>query len=212
MAWGTARCPLRSHADTDAAYFFGVRPHTYHQSMSVADNSPKSNACRGLEVDFYWYHGGGGTAADHIALAVDALMAAIKAPSCRLWNPYNERLTRAMFRKRLEKAAQGRLRPPYELKSLRGGDTLFEIRWNDVNIHERPTGGPERHTSVEVRLIHAQPYDDLGLCILGLHAHEKVIVEDDEEATKALQDDQIDIAAQRFLSGRNDCWGVTRRR
>ncbi|WP_143233217.1 hypothetical protein [Actinomyces ruminis] len=180
--------------------------------MSVVDNSQRSNACGGLEVDFYWYHGGGGTTDDHIALAVDALMAAIKTPACRLWNPYNERLTRAMFKKRLEKAAQGKLRPPQELKSLRGADILFEIRWTDVNVHERPTDGPERHITVEVRLIHAQPYDALGLCILGLHAHEKTIIIDDEKATKDIQDGQIDIAERRLLSGRSECWGVTRRR
>ena len=100
---------------------------------------------------------------------------------------------------------------PKEIKSLRAGDILFEIRWAGIPVHECPPTGPERHTTAEVRLIHAQPYDELGLCVLGLHAHEKAIIDGDAQATKRLQDDQIDLAEQRFSSGRSTCWGVQRR-
>lgn len=51
--------------------------------MSVADDSSRSNACLGLPADFYWYGGGIGTAQEHISLAVNALMAAIKKPANR---------------------------------------------------------------------------------------------------------------------------------
>lgn len=109
--------------------------------MSVADNSSRSNACLDLPADFYWYGGGNGSAQEHISLAVNALMAAIKKPANRRWNPYQETMIRANFRKRLEKAAQGKLRPPGELKSLRGGVTLFEIRWRDIDVREiNPSG------------------------------------------------------------------------
>lgn len=179
--------------------------------MSVADNSSRSNACLDLPVDFYWYGGGNGTAQEHISLAVNALMAAIKAPMNRRWNPYQETMIRATFRKRLEKAAQGKLRPPGELKSLRGGATLFEIRWRDINVREVNPLGNESYAQVEIRLIHAQPYDQLGLCILGLHAHEKVVIEGNPAATKARQDAEIDTAEQLLISGYRTCWGVERR-
>lgn len=124
---------------------------------------------------------------------------------------YNEAITRADFKKRLEKAARGGLQPPGEIKSLRAGDILFEIRWAGIPVHERPPTGLEHHTTAEVRLIHAQPYDELGLCVLGLHAHEKAIIDGDAQATKRLQDYQIDLAEQLFYSGRSTCWGVQRR-
>ena len=177
--------------------------------MSVADDSSRSNACRGRRVDFYWYGGGNGTAQEHITLAVEALMGAIKAPENRRWNPYQEALIRAKFKKRLEKAAEGKLYPPEELKSLRGEDVLFEIRWSqgEISVNEVNRVG----IPVEVRLIHAQPYDQLGRCILGLHAHEKVIIEGDPAATKAAQDAEIDIAERRFISGYPTHWGVEQR-
>ena len=179
--------------------------------MSVADNSSRSNACLDLPVDFSWYGGGNGTAQEHISLAANTLMAAIKAPANRRWNPYQETMIRATFRKRLEKAAQGKLRPPGELKSLRGGATLFEIRWRDIDVREVNPSGIDSYAQVEVRLIHAQPFDQLGLCILGLHAHEKVIIEGDPAATKAAQDAEIDIAEHLLISGYSTCWGVERR-
>ncbi|MGP1497867.1 MAG: hypothetical protein ACTTI9_05015 [Schaalia odontolytica] len=179
--------------------------------MSVADDSSRSNACLGLPVDFYWYGGGNGTAQEHITLAVEALMGAIKAPENRRWNPHQEALIRANFKKRIEKAAEGKLRPPGELKSLRGDVTLFEIRWWDITVREAHPSGIDSYASVEVRLIHAQPFDQLGLCILGLHAHEKVIIEGDSVATKAAQDAEIDIAEYLLISGYPTRWGVERR-
>ena len=177
--------------------------------MSVADNSSRSNACLDLPADFYWYGGGNGTAQEHISLAVNALMAAIKEPTNRRWNPYQEAMIRASFRKRLEKAAQGELYPPEELKSLRGNDVLFEIRWSqgEISVNEVNRVG----IPVEVRLIHAQPSDQLGRCILGLHAHEKVIIEGNPTATKAAQDAEIDKAECRLTSGYSTNWGVERR-
>ena len=185
----------------------------YHRAtmefMSVADNSSRSNVCLDLPVDFYWYGGGNGTAQEHISLAVKALMAASKAPANRRWNPYLDKINRAHFKKRLERAAKGKLYPPEELKSLRGDDVLFEIRWagGEISVNEVNRIGIQ----VEVRLIHAQPFDQLGLCILGLHAHEKMIVNGDPVATKAAQDAEIDIAECRLTSGYSTHWGVERR-
>ena len=176
--------------------------------MGVADNSSRSNACCDLPVDFYWYGGGNGTGEEHITFAVEALMGAIKAPANRRWNLYLEKMNRACFKKRLEKAAQGKLYPPEELKSLRGNDVLFEIRWSqgEISVNEVNRVG----IPVEVRLIHAQP-EQLDRCILGLHAHEKVIIKGDPTATKAAQDAEIDKAEYLLTSGYPTHWGVEQR-
>ena len=84
----------------------------YYRPVSTVANSSKSNACLRLPVDFYWYGGGDGTQKQHIALAVEALMAALKKRLDRRWSPFNEKFTQAEFRKRLEKAARGELQPP----------------------------------------------------------------------------------------------------
>ena len=60
-------------------------------------------------------------------------------------------------------------------------------------------------------VIHAQPFDQLGRCILGLHAHEKMIVNGDPVATKAAQDAEIDKAEHLLTSGYPTHWGVERR-
>ena len=213
MLGGDCEFPLRvvrGKPSTACALNNQCHPATM-EFMSVADDSSRSNACLGLPTDFYWYGGGNGTAQQHISLAVNALMAAIKKPANRRWNPYQETMIRANFRKRLENAAEGKLRPPGELKSLRGGATLFEIRWRDINVREVNPLGNDSYVQVEIRLIHAQPYDQLGLCILGLHAHEKVIIEGDPAATKAAQDAEIDIAEHLLISGYPTHWGVERR-
>ena len=213
MLVGDCEFPLRvvrGKPSTACALIIQYHPATM-EFMSVADNSSRSNACLDLPADFYWYGGGNGTAQEHINLAVVALMAAIKVPMNRRWNPYQEAMIRASFRKRLEKAAQGKLRPPGELKSLRGGVTLFEIRWRDIDVREVNSSGIASYAQVEVRLIHAQPFDQLGLCILGLHAHEKVIIKGNPAATKAAQDAEINIAERRLISGYSTNWGVERR-
>ena len=213
MLVGDCEFPLhvvRGKPSTACALTIQYHPATM-EFMSVADNSSRSNACLDLPADFYWYGGGNGTAQEHISLAVNALMAAIKEPRNRRWNPYQEAMIRASFKKRLEKAAQGKLRPPEELKSLRGGVALFEIRWRDIDVREVNSSGIDSYAQVEVRLIHAQPFDQLGLCILGLHAHEKVIIKGNPAATKAAQDTEINIAERRLISGYSTNWGVERR-
>ncbi len=56
----------------------------YYRPVSTGANSSKSNACLRLSVDFYWHGGGDGTQEQHIALAVEALMAALKKRPHRL--------------------------------------------------------------------------------------------------------------------------------
>lgn len=59
-------------------------------------------------------------------------------------------MIRASFRKRLEKATQGKLRLPGELKTLRGGVTLFEIRWRDIDVREVNSSGIDSYAQVYI--------------------------------------------------------------
>lgn len=82
MLVGDCEFPLhvvRGKPSTACALTIQYPPATM-EFMSVADNSSRSNACLDLPADFYWYGGGNGTAQEHISLAVNALMAAIKEP------------------------------------------------------------------------------------------------------------------------------------
>lgn len=162
-------------------------------------------------MDFYWVDTPSDDATDHIEAAVSALFAAIQGAGTRLWSPYAVPLIKANFRKRLEKAVLGELNPPKELKPLRNGrHPLFEIRWGDIAVHEAAAGGsPERFHEVEARLIHAEP-DELGVCAVGLHAHEKLTDGTREEIQDA-QNREIDHAEALFLQGQPRNWGVTRR-
>lgn len=167
--------------------------------------------CSGLLVDFYWLDTSSEDATEHIEAAVTALFEAIRGAGTRLWSPFVIPLVKGNFRKRLQKAARGELDPPEELKPLRDGRyPLFEIRWSDIGVHEAATDdSEERYFDVEVRLIHAEPAE-LGVCAVGLHAHEKVTDGTPADIRDA-QDWEIDHAEALFLQGQPRSWGVTRR-
>lgn len=171
----------------------------------------RSNACLGVHVEFYWVDNPSENEADHVSQAVDALFDAISVPGVRLWSPFNTPLVKAEFRKRIEKATRGELEPPGELKLLGDGRLpLYEIRWSGIKVRERPEdGGPERFFDVEVRLLHGEP-DELGLCFIGLHAHEKQYWGTDDEIKEA-QDAEIGTAANVYLEAAPRQWGVRRR-
>lgn len=162
-----------------------------------------------LPADIYWYACDAATEEEHIDAIVDALFEAVRKPDVRLWSPFNVPLIKATFRKRLEQAAQGALRPPGELKPLGDGrPALYEIRWSNIAVRERPAEDPV-HREIEVRLIHGEP-DTLGVCIYGLHVHEKWLGGSETEK-KAAQDEEIDIARARYLDLEARAWPITRR-
>lgn len=177
----------------------------------MAQLEVRSNVCLGVKVPFYWVNNASTIEDEHLAEAVDALFDAIQIPGVRLWSPHSAALVRAVFKKRLQKATRGELRPPGELKSVGSGrPTLYEIRWSGIAVRERDdAGGPDAYFDVEVRLLHGEP-DELGLCFLGLHAHEKQYWGSDDEI-KAAQDAEIEVARNRYLIGETSSWGVSKR-
>lgn len=170
-----------------------------------------SNVCSGLPADFYWVDNPAEDESAHISQAVEVLFSAINAPGVRLWSPYNAPLVKAQFRNRIEKAARGELEPPDELKPVSDGRLpLYEIRWSGITVHERTEDGdPDSYYDVQVRLLHGEP-DELGLCFIGLHAHEKQCRGSADEVKRA-QNAEIETAASIYLMATPRRWGVTRR-
>lgn len=167
-----------------------------------------SNCASGVPVEFYWRHESSPNPAVHLDAAIAALMETVSGPP-RTWSPYKERLDRAEFRKRLERACRGQLRHPDDVKSLRGGMRhLFELRWVGFNITVL-TNEPGRidHRTTDVRLITSEP-PVLGMSFLGLCAHEKP----HDDTAKALQDDAIDEAERIYDAGLPTQWGLRQRR
>lgn len=171
----------------------------------------RSNACSGLRVAFYWVDNPSTDEDDHLDQAVDTLFEAIRHAGVRLWTPWNTPLLKAEFRNRLKKASRGELEPPDELKPVGDGrPSIYEIRWSEIEVHERPDGdGPHRFKKIEVRLLHGEPLE-LSLALLGLHAHEKRTDGTDEEIKRA-QDAEIERAKAIYLEAAPRSWGVVRR-
>jgi hypothetical protein len=99
-------------------------------------------------------------------------------------------------------ACCGELVPVDEVKEITGAypAIMFEIRWQNINVHDfDPVAGTEEFASVGVRLLYGEP-ENVGLVIIGLHAHEKEIFPTEWE-TRAVQDTQIYVAEQRYWAG-----------
>lgn len=167
-------------------------------------------ASNGVGGPFYWRFGCG---PDYIEEAVEALMKAIDRPQRLPGNPYADRMTRAEFRGRINKAEQGKLRPPDEIGPVREGIPevrLFEIRWPGVRVLERDPvdGSPSaRHElRVEVRLYYAEP-PQFGQIILGLHCHEKSVKGSKDDVRNA-QDAEIDQAIRCYVEGMPRRWCI----
>jgi hypothetical protein len=142
-----------------------------------------------------------------IAAAVEALMSAIRGNN-RRWNMYTEAAARSEFRKRLERAERGDLKPVDHVKKLGRGSRadLFEIRWQDITVHEVATDGKVSYPKIKARLQHAEPAGEPTL-LIGVHAHEKVVVKGDNAMTKSLQNQEIATGVKAFFEQDPADWG-----
>lgn len=145
-----------------------------------------------------------------IDAAVDACMAAIRGDGNRRWNMYNESMARSEFRNRLRQAERGELKPVEHVKKLGRGSKadLFEIRWQAVTVHEVAADDTLTYPKIKVRLQHAEPAAQAAL-LIGVHAHEKVVVKGNSAATKTLQNKEIAIGVKAFFDQDPADWEVT---
>lgn len=163
----------------------------------------------GQAVDFYWRYEPSQDEEDHIKAAVEALVKAADGNDRRVSsNPFLLAEAKGAFRSRLKLLTRGGLEPIEEVRALkRPRSSLFEVRWQYVRGRTKTDDGTYTHTDMLLRMIFAEP-PELGDAALGLHAHEKIVVEGDEQETKRLQDTEIDHA-ERLYEERKEChWGV----
>lgn len=157
----------------------------------------KSKCSSGAPCTFYWRMCVSGK---HIDEAVDELMGICMDTAGREWPSEAMKAdAKVSFQRRLKKAKQGRLESLDEVKSLTRAEhaPLFEIRWNEVLVSTRDlVTGELTSFGISLRLYLYDPDGDTW--VVGLWAHEKRFGADDIE-TKALQDQQIDLAL--------DFWG-----
>lgn len=179
----------------------GVGGQAYGRLVPRGDDR-SSNCSSGLPVDLFW-HGCPEECEQerHIDAMVDALIDAIGRAPNRQWNSYTETYARREFWHCLVSASRGDLKPLDHVKHIETPMVadLFEIRWTKVNVAELDAKGRERGRPVEARLLHAEP-DAMGVCAIGLHAHEKVIVRNDARVTRAAQDAEIATAVSVYAT------------
>ncbi len=136
---------------------------------------PPSRCSSSCQIQFHWFDG---TFSERRALdrATEAFMTVLRQPN-RLWNPYAEAMVKSEFKKRIEKASAGLLKPIEEVKGVDEEhlQPLYEIRWQEVPVTEResPEASPV-YKVVLVRLYHSEPASEPGFFI-GHHIHQKVV-------------------------------------
>lgn len=157
-----------------------------------------SRCTSGEDVDLYWVDSlDVRYLDDHIGAIVEALMELVCRPRDRVWsNPYLKGYLREDFRDRLVEASKGNLVPVDEVKPIRrsGPMRLFEIRWTDVQVVQ-VVRREKRHTTIEVRLLHAEP-SAVPSAAIAVHVHEKRT--DKADKVKIWQNAEIDRAMGRY--------------
>ena len=163
----------------------------------------------GQAVAFYWRYEPSQDEEDHIKAAVEALIKAADGNDRRISsNPYLLAGAKGAFRSRLKDLTRGGLEPIEEVRALRRPRSpLFEVRWQNVRGRTKTDDGTYTHADILLRMIFAEP-PELGDAALGLHAHEKIVVEGDEQDTRHLQDMEIDHAERLYEEGEERYWGV----
>lgn len=168
---------------------------------------PTSRCSTSCQIHFHWFDG---IQSEKGALerATEAFMAVLRQPN-RLWSPYAEVMVKAEFKKRIQKAAAGLLKPIDEVKGVGEGHAqpLYEIRWQDIPVTERedPQASPV-HLQVLVRLYHSEPVSEPDYFI-GHHIHQKVVGPGVD--VRSRQDAEIAVARRIFDMGEAIRWHLS---
>lgn len=174
---------------------------------------PPDSRCSERRALIYWWVSKDPSESD-LDAAVNELMACLEKPG-RLWNMYNRGVAKAEFRARLEAAQRGDLIPVEHVKYLDRGSAawIYEIRWQNITVQVLEPGGKRRFVKLKVRALHAET-PRLPNHLLGLHAHEKIVivVDGDKEASKRATNDaqnaEIDVAVRAYWDGDGSNWGL----
>lgn len=154
---------------------------------------------------FRWYGYPQCPVGDDLDTAVDVLMAAVSPPG-RVWNPWSGTIVRREFRRRIERAAEGDLKPIDEVKpvDITNPPPFYEIRWQGIAVTEMQDDGSQTFGQVIVRMYHSEP-PAVPEHFIGHHAHEKNVTVDD---VNAAQNDEISTAIGWYEHGIDSNWGI----
>lgn len=161
---------------------------------------PNHSVCAsGKRVAFYWRECSDG---QHVARAASDTIDALTASGLTRLNPLQLADAKAQVKDRLRRARQGKLRSQEHVKRVQSKPAIdmYEMRWDDIRasrydaLDQLIAAGVDVH--VRMYYIEQPP----GKWVLGLHVHEKVF-HDTEEETRTAQDDQIDIAGRILQDG-----------
>lgn len=163
----------------------------------------KTSVCsRRKRVAYHWRECTG----DHVAETVEKLMEIVETG--RRLNDYQSSLCQTAFEDLLDVAKRGRLTPGDHVKTVRYEPEvdLFEMRWTDLSVTPQDplTGLYGDAVVVHVRLYYVEEGERW---VVGLYAHEKEFLED-QDATDAAQDDHIKAALEYHHGNAHRSWGV----
>lgn len=156
-------------------------------------------------VTFRWYGFPSCGEGDDVSTAVEVLFSSI-AGSGRVWNPYAAQMARSEFKRRIEKAQRGELRPVDEVKPVDvvNPPPLYEIRWQGIHVTGRRADGSQYFQDAKVRLYHSEPAST-PTHFVGHHAHEKDLAAAD---VNAAQQQEIRTAIGWHNHGAPSNWGI----
>lgn len=121
---------------------------------------------------------------------------------------YAAEMCEAEIEDRLELAECGGLKPVEHVKRIQRSPEvdMFEIRWNHIMVMEQDlVSGGYRDAEALIRLYYFEQGEPW---VVGLHLHEKMIIDGDEAETARLQNIQIDQARKCFEECQDTGWGV----
>lgn len=159
-------------------------------------------------LNFHWFDGVARPGADPLRTAVSAGVDAVYADSKRP-SMYEVISTESAIRRRIQKAVEGKLRSPLEVKQVGQNPVVFlyELRWQDLEVSEADSSSELGFKRVPalLRIYHAEP-DSHPRCMIGHGALRKVIAEDGSH--KSIQTAQIVAMGGLHTLGAHVNWGV----
>lgn len=168
-----------------------------------------SLCCAGSPIHYWWVNGPSlkdDDAIDEVLAEIEELLSEWE------WNEWQLDTELGVAEAVLRRAMQGQLAPIDEVQFLQRSrpHRLFEIRLSvDAPNIKKVMGKVVDHRVEEVliRIYHAEE-SNLPRDVLGVHLHRKEVVEGNDEATRDLQNQEIDLALGILDRGRDERWNL----
>ncbi len=158
-------------------------------------------------VKFRWYGNPITVEGRDVPIALEEFLRLIEGVN-RVNNKYVRSMARSEFKRRIELASAGRLKPITQIKpvDILNPPPLYEIRWQGITVMERGSDGVVADLDLLIRMYHSEPAEAPNHFI-GHNMHEKVV--HGVESVWEAQDREIDIAKNYFKYGLSTLWGIS---